>query len=111
MFHVGRMHDAELNVAGDLGDLCCSLANDVAAQDLRGRAVDDELAKPHLSTVDDRSDGRVEAHDRRDDIVGLARFGLGEARTRVFGLGEARGHMNGDEERTMLHEKGVWTEK
>ena len=60
-----------------LSDVDRPLADDVAAEDFVGRALDDQLAEAGRPPVDDRARSRVKADNRCYDIVFFTRLPIG----------------------------------
>ena len=84
-----------------LDDLDRSVTNNMAAQDLTGGAVNDQLAETIRSAVDDRPRCRIERNVRHNNIVRFACFCLGQAGLSVFGIGVAP-----DRHYVVLHLRG-----
>src|SRR5438093_11556980 len=66
-------HSRGDSYGSQLADLDRPLSNDMAAQDLAGCAVDDQLAEAGCPPVDDRACSRVKADNRRHHVVVFTR--------------------------------------
>ena len=72
-----------------LRDLDRPLADDVAAKNFIGHAIDDQLAEPGCSPVDDRPRGRIKVNDRSRDIMFFPCLRFGHAYLCILRVGKA----------------------
>src|SRR5262249_24994364 len=82
-------HSGSNGYRSNLSDIDRTLTDNMTAQDPGSGAVNDQFAEAGSSTVDDRARGRVEAHNRCDNIVAFSRLLFRDTHVRVLRIGKA----------------------